>query len=142
MEPGLIWILGGLLLLAAELVLPGVFLFWSGLAAIGTGLAMLLVVLPSTGVATLFLLLLAGGVALALWLRRRDPPAAVNRPEAGLVGRHGTLLPGGPGGLRVRIGDSDWPARLPKDMQVPESAIAVRVEGVQGTTLIVRPDAR
>jgi membrane protein implicated in regulation of membrane protease activity len=42
----------------------------------------------------------------------------------------------------VRIGDSDWPARLPKDMQVPESAIAVRVEGVQGATLIVRPDAR
>jgi len=62
MEPGLIWILGGLLLLAAELVLPGVFLFWTGLAAIGTGLAMLLVVLPSTGVATLFLLLLAGGI--------------------------------------------------------------------------------
>ena len=44
MDPGLIWVLGGLLLLGAELALPGIFLLWVGLAAIGTGLFILLAV--------------------------------------------------------------------------------------------------
>ena len=55
MEPGLVWILAGLLLLLAELVLPGVFLLWVGLAAIGTGV-LLLVATPGFGVAVLFFL--------------------------------------------------------------------------------------
>ncbi|MFC7539816.1 NfeD family protein [Siccirubricoccus deserti] len=42
-------------------------------------------------------------------------------------------------GLRVRIGDSDWPARLPRDVRVPEGPVQVRVEAVNGTTLVVRP---
>jgi membrane protein implicated in regulation of membrane protease activity len=83
----------------------------------------------------------AAGIALALRLRSRPAPASVNHPESGLVGRHGVLLPREPGGLRVRIGDSDWPARLPRDVKVPDGEIRVRVEGVAGTTLVVRPDA-
>jgi membrane protein implicated in regulation of membrane protease activity len=68
----------------------------------------------------------------------------VNTPGSGLVGRMGTLLPlgeanAGPG-LRVRIGDSEWQARLPRDHKVPETATRVRVEAVDGTTLIVRPE--
>ncbi|MBX6744755.1 MAG: NfeD family protein, partial [Acetobacteraceae bacterium] len=43
MEPGLIWILIGLLLLVAELALPGIMLFWTGLAALGNGIVLLLV---------------------------------------------------------------------------------------------------
>lgn len=93
MEPGLIWILGGLLLLAAELALPGVFLLWVGLAAIGTGIVVLAVLPPIEGVAAVFLVLLGGSVALALRLRARRPASQVNAPGAGLVGRHGTLLP-------------------------------------------------
>lgn len=145
MEPGLIWILGGLLLLVAELILPGIFLLWVGLAAIGTGALQLLSV-TSFGTDVLsFLVLLGAGIWLALALRRRAPPASgLNTPEAGLVGRSGMLLPGeGPtGGMgpRVRIGDSDWPARLPRDMRVPEGPVQVRVEAVEGTTLVVRPE--
>ena len=45
-EPGLIWILGGLLLLIAELGLPGIFLLWVGLAAIGTGIVVLIALPP------------------------------------------------------------------------------------------------
>ena len=146
MEPGLIWVLGGLLLLVAELALPGIFLLWIGVAAIGTGL-LLLTTVPSFETATaVFLALLAGGIWLSLRLRRghhRRPPQ-LNTPGSGLVGRSGVLLPmgdalGGPG-LRVKIGDSEWQARLPRDLKVPEVATRVRVEAVDGTTLIVRPE--
>ena len=139
MEPGLIWILGGLLLLAAELALPGIFLLWVGLAAIGTGLLVLVALPPFPAVAASFLGLLAAGIALALRLKGRRPPSAVNAPGAGLVGRHGVLLPMEGPELRVRIGDSDWPARLPADIRVPEAPLRVRVEGVSGTVLVVRP---
>ncbi len=138
MEPGLIWILAGLLLLVAELVLPGVFLLWVGLAAIGTG-AVLLAATPGFGAAVLvFLALLAGGVWIGLARRSRPPRTDVNAPGSGLIGRTGTLLPANGPGLRVRVGDSEWPARLPRDQRVPEGPVPVRVEGVDGTTLIVR----
>ena len=141
MEPGLIWILAGLVLLAAELALPGAFLLWVGIAAIGAGLALLLV--PGFELAVVvFLVLLGGGIWATLRLRRRQggPGHSLNRPESGLVGRSGTLLPLEGPGLRVRIGDSDWPARLPRDTRVPEGPVRVRVEGVDGTTLVVRPE--
>jgi len=73
MEPGLIWILAGLLLLAAELALPGIFLLWVGLAAIGTGILVLAVLPPFEAVVAIFLALLAGGVMLAL-----DHPNAIH----------------------------------------------------------------
>ena len=140
MEPGLIWILAGLLLLVAELVLPGVFLLWIGFAAIGTG-ALLLVATPGFGAAVLvFLALLAGGVWFGLRRRPRLPPTDLNTPGSGLIGRTGTLLPAEGPGLRVRLGDSDWPARLPCDQRVPEGPVPVRVEGVDGNTLLVRPE--
>lgn len=141
MEPGLIWVLAGLVLLAAELALPGAFLLWVGVAAIGTGLA-ILALAPGFEVAVvLFLGLLAGGIWIAVRLRgRRAPGPRLNVPEAGLVGRRGTLLPFEGMQLRVRVGDSEWPARLPRDVRVPEGAVPVRVEGVEGVTLVVRPE--
>lgn len=146
MEPGLIWILAGLALLGAELVVPGVFLLWIGLAAIGTGLLTLLAPASFAGTVVLFLALLVASVAAGLRLRRRTTPGAalrINAPEAGLTGRHGTVLAEASGGapLRVRVGDSDWAARLPRDVRVPPPLGArVRVEAVDGTVLIVRPD--
>lgn len=129
------------MLLGAELALPGVFLLWVGLAAVGTGLAVLTMA-PAFGMTvTLFLGLLAGGIWAALRLRRRQQSSPLlNVPEAGLVGRHGILLPFEGMQLRVRLGDSDWPARLPRDVRVPEGAVPVRVEAVDGLTLVVRPD--
>jgi membrane protein implicated in regulation of membrane protease activity len=143
MEPGLIWILVGLLLLGAEALLPGVFLLWIGLAAVGTGLFVLATTAGFGGAAAVFLVLLGGGIALALRLRAGRPAhRPVNTPESGLVGRSGLLLvEEGRPGLRVRVGDSDWPARLPRDLRVPEAGpVRVRVEGVDGTTLVVRPE--
>ena len=67
----------------------------------------------------------------------------LNTPGSGLVGRSGMLLPIGEAegpGLRVRIGDSDWQARLPLEVKAPDRPLRVRVEAVEGTTLIVRPE--
>ncbi len=142
MDPGLIWILAGLGLLGAEVLLPGVFLVWIGVAALGTGLALLLVA-PGFGAAVaIFLVLLALGIGASLYLRpRRGPMHRVNAPEAGLAGRHGRVIAADATGLRVRIGDSDWPARLAGGAAMPEEGAAVRVEAVDGTILVVRPDA-
>ena len=143
MEPGLIWILAGLLLLLAELAIPGVFLVWIGLAALGTGALQLVGVLSFGMVVAVFLLLLGSGIWLALRLRRAVPAPVLNTPGSGLVGRSGMLLPIGEAegpGLRVRIGDSDWQARLPLEVKAPDRPLRVRVEAVEGTTLIVRPE--
>lgn len=143
MDPGLIWVLAGLLLLGAELFLPGVQLIWVGLAAIGTGLYVLAGDPGFLDQIVVFLVLLAAGIAAALRLRgERLPRPRINTPDSGLVGRSGTLLAADPaagGAPRVRIGDSDWPARLPRDAAA-RPGTRVRVEGVDGTTLVVRPD--
>jgi membrane protein implicated in regulation of membrane protease activity len=140
-DPALIWILAGLLLLGAEMFLPGVFLLWVGLAAIGTGVMRFFVDPPFWMTVTVFILLLGAGIAAALRLRRSEHPRPrVNTPDAGLVGRFGVLIEPGSTGPRVRIGDSDWAARLPRDVAETPAGIRVRVEGVDGTTLIVRPE--
>jgi membrane protein implicated in regulation of membrane protease activity len=48
------------------------------------------------------------------------------------------MLQGGEGGLR--IGDSDWAALVPPDVPGPAAVSRLRVEGVDGTVLIVRPE--
>jgi len=139
MDPGLIWILAGLALLGAEMALPGVYLVWIGAAAVGTGL-LLLVSDPGFGIAVaVFLLLLGAGILASLRLRRRSPAQRVNAPEAGLAGRQGSVIAAEGPALRVRIGDSDWPARLPRGAAMPEIGSLVRVEAVDGMTLVVAP---
>lgn len=136
MDEPLIWILIGLGLLIAEVFVPGVFLLWIGLAVLGAGLYALAFSASFAGKVVVFLVLLAAGIAAALSLRRRQrPEARVNTPDAGLVGRIGTLTEHASSGARVRLGDSDWSARVCGEAAVGD---AVRVEGVDGTTLVVR----
>lgn len=143
MESGLIWILIGLIALGAELALPGVYILWAGLAALGTGLVVLVMGNPGFGLdAVIFLVLLAVGVGLSLTMRRIRGTTVqrVNRPESGLAGRQAILLYGPDRTLRVRLGDSEWPARLPRGVETPPAGVSVRVEGVDGLVLVVRPD--
>lgn len=129
-----LWIAGGLLLLAAEMLLPGVFLVWVGLAAVAAGLAVMTMELGFASAVALFLAALALGVGIAMTRRRAAP--RVNAPDTGLVGRVGLLLSDEPAGARMRLGDSDWPARL---LEPAAPGAAVVVTGVDGTTLLVRP---
>ncbi|WP_424136668.1 NfeD family protein [Roseomonas chloroacetimidivorans] len=137
MESWLIWVLAGLVLLGAELLLPGAFLLWAGIAALGTGLVLLAAGISFAWQVVVFVILLAAGVALALRHRRAAGPATLNTPEAGLVGREGVVLSSAGPGLRVRLGDSDWPARgVVGAVYAPGET--VRVEGVEGNVLRVR----
>lgn len=126
------WVAGGLLLMAAELLLPGVFLVWVGAAALGTGLVLAFWPLGFAATALLFVLLLALGITAGLRAFRPRLPQGLNTPGAGLIGRSGTWLGNG----RARIGDSEWPARGEGGLT---PGAAVEVVGVEGTVLAVRP---
>ncbi|HEY8611778.1 MAG TPA: NfeD family protein [Roseomonas sp.] len=137
MEPWLIWILVGLVLLGAELAIPGAFLVWAGLAAIGTGLVWLVAAPGFPLSVVLFVGLMAAGVAAGLRHRRAKGPPEVNTPESGLVGREGMVIASAGPGLRVRVGDGDWPARAAHGAAL-QPGETVRVEGVEGMVLRVR----
>jgi len=123
------------------MLLPGVYLLWIGMAAIGTGIVVYLLD-PSFAVAVaVYVALLAIGIGVALRLRRTlHPRPRVNMPDSGLVGRFGTLTDANPVNPRVRVGDSDWPARLPREVGELAVGARVRVDGVDGNTLVVRPE--
>lgn len=132
-----LWLAAGLVLMLLEMAVPGVFLMWLGLAALGTGLLVQLLD-PGFAVQVVVFGVLAA-VAIAVGLRFRVPrkAATLNTPTAGLVGREAVVLAfHGPIG-RVRVGDSDWSARLAHGTQAPAAEDRLRVVGVDGTTLIV-----
>ncbi len=135
-QPGLAWMLAGVGLGVAELVLPGMYLLWLGLAAFGTGLLQLVIPMGLGGQVFDF-----GGLALFSVLtavRRRKPAAKteVNQQGSGLIGRRATALVFTGSEGRVRVGDSDWPARLEGGGTVDPGTM-LKVENVDGMTLLV-----
>jgi membrane protein implicated in regulation of membrane protease activity len=139
MTPWIAWLVAGIVLLIAEVLAPGVFLMWLGLAAIGTGLIDLAV---GTGFAlqvVAFAILAAISLAIGLRFRHR-PTARVNTQGSGLAGRSAVALSFQGREGRVRVGDSDWAARLPAGEAIPAAGARLRVDGVDGTVLIVRPE--
>jgi hypothetical protein len=134
-----VWLLAGLGLLILEMLAPGAFLMWIGLAAIGTGLLILLSGIGFDAQVVAFALLTVLSLAVGLRLRRH-PPNRLNTQRAGLVGRSATALSFSATEGRVRVGDSDWPARLAAGTTVPEPGARLRVEDVDGMVLIVRPE--
>jgi membrane protein implicated in regulation of membrane protease activity len=139
MSDWIIWLIAGLVLLAVEIHAPGAFMMWLGLAACGTGLVVL-----ATRIGFELQVVTCGALAaisLAIGLRlRRRPPVRLNTQQAGLAGRTATALIFNGREGRVRVGDSDWAARVPPDVAEPVSGSRLRVEGVDGTVLIVRPE--
>jgi inner membrane protein len=139
MSAWIIWLLAGLALLMLEVHTPGAFMMWLGLAACGTGLIVL-----ASGIGFELQVVTCGvlaAISLGVGLRFRHRPVRMNTQQSGLAGRSATaLLFHGREG-RVRLGDSDWAARVPADVAEPSAGARLRVEGVDGTVLIVRPDA-
>lgn len=137
--PWVWFVLGGVLLLA-ELAMPGVFLFWFGLAALATGAIAYAVVLPWQ---TEMLIFAALAVVSALIGRRVMPGPGdasdrpfLNRRAEGYVGRVFVLdepIQAGVG--RVRINDSVWRVEGP---DVP-AGNSVKVVAADGATLKVEP---
>lgn len=132
------WIAIGLALLGLEIFTPGAFMMWLGIAAIGTGLVETTADLDFALQVVVFATFAAASITVGLRLRK--PSRRLNTQTAGLVGRPATALAFTGRNGRVRLGDSDWAARVPGGVEPPEPGARLRVEGVDGTVLIVRPE--
>ena len=131
------WIILGVVLIGLELVAPGAFLLWLGLAPILTGLidgwaslSWQIATLTFAGLSVVSVLV-GRGVNRA---PQTGEAATLNRRGEGLTGRVFTLeAPIVAGEGRVRIDDSSWRILGP---DTPAGA-RVRVTRVDGATLIV-----
>lgn len=134
------WIVAGLVLLALELVVPGGFLLWMGIAGICTGLVAFIQPLDWPWLWLIFGALSL--VSITLWVRfspRRgegsDRPL-LNRRMAQLVGQEGVLdQPIAQGAGRLALGDTIWRVSGP-DLPAGQR---VRVVGGDGAVLRVEP---
>jgi membrane protein implicated in regulation of membrane protease activity len=115
-DPGWLWLIGGVLLLILEVIAPGFFLVFIGAAAIATGLFTVLFDLGTSAQLVLFVLY----ALVAVMLGRRayanrttdttDP--LLNDRAARLVGKVVTVVEAvDDHSGRVRVGDSEWSAR-------------------------------
>tara|TARA_R110002020_G_scaffold27552_1_gene88799 strand:- start:10431 stop:10889 length:459 start_codon:yes stop_codon:yes gene_type:complete len=133
------WLILGLCLLAVEILVPGIFFLWFGLAAIAVGILALAVTTAWQVQIVLFL----GASCLAVLIgraltRRGDKPvseAFLNRRAERFVGRTFTLdeaIVDGEG--RLRHGDTVWRVAGPDTA----AGTRVKVTGVDGPRLLVR----
>ena len=139
-ESGWLWAIGGLLLLIAEVIAPGFFLFFVGVAATVTGVLTLVFGLGPISQVALFVALalvsvIAGRRVYALPGTPNLSPMLNDRATQ-LIGRTVTVVTAiDSNGGRVRVGDGEWNAR-----GGPAAAgERVSVTGVEGNCLIVEP---
>jgi membrane protein implicated in regulation of membrane protease activity len=133
------WVILGLVLVAGEMLAPGVFLIWLGLAALLTGLFVGATGFGWQAAALVFAALSIVNVILGRMLTRRssdEPDAATGLNDRGrqLIGRVFRIeatMTGGEG--RVRVGDSSWRITGPELLAGSD----VRVVRVEGATLVV-----
>jgi membrane protein implicated in regulation of membrane protease activity len=137
-DQGWWWMIGGVVLLIAEVLAPGFFLLFVGVAAMLTGLFVLLFGLGLAPALALFAIY----TALAVYAGRkiyanRPVPASsrnLNDRSAQLIGRGALAVTAiDKHGGRVRLGDGEWSARG-GPVQPGER---VEVIGVEGNCLIV-----
>src|SRR5687767_14590109 len=116
LEPGWLWMIGGVVLLIAEIIAPGFFLLFIGAAAMATGAFALLFDLGTASQLALFALY----AVLAVMVGRRFYSSAsieagdglLNDRSAQLVGKVVAVVSAiDEHGGRVRVGDSEWNAR-------------------------------
>jgi membrane protein implicated in regulation of membrane protease activity len=116
-EPAWLWLIGGVVLLIAEVIAPGFFLMFVGAAAIATGLlALLLPVGIALQLALFAILALAivrvgGRRAYAMRYEYSTDPL-LNDRVGRLLGRVVVVVESvDANGGRVRVGDGEWSAR-------------------------------
>ena len=135
-----VWLTLGVLLAGLEMVVPGVYLIWLGIAAIVTGVltGLLHLSLPVQVIDFVFLSLICAYSARRFLT---DSPIVsvdplMNRRMARMVGVTAVVVQAIEHGRgRVHIGDSEWNVRGP-DVAVGER---VRITGSDGATLLVEP---
>lgn len=134
------WWIAGFLLLVLEVVLPGVFFLWIGLAALVVGTAALLTSIAwqtqiiAFAVMALFFAVL-GRRIYARFGGKNDGGRMLNQRAEQYIGQIYRLQDGLVNGEgRVMIGDTYWLVHGPDGL--PAGA-EVKVKGLQGTVLLV-----
>jgi len=140
-DPGWLWLIGGVLLLILEVIAPGFFLVFIGAAAIATGLFTVLFGLGTAAQLALFVLYALVAVMLGRRFyanRTADSTDPLLNDRAGrLVGKVVSVVSDvDDHNGRVRVGDSEWSAR-----GGPAAAgERVRITGIDGNCLTVEPE--
>lgn len=138
LDPHWAWLSLGVLLVALEILVPGFFLMWLGLAAVITGI-IAWIVAPDIPVqlgifAVLSMIALYGS---RQWLNKNPIESSdplLNQRGQRMVGDIITLTQAIENGRgRARVGDGEWPVRGPDAAEGSK----VRITGVDGGTLIV-----
>ncbi len=140
-EPGWLWMIGGVLLLIAEIIAPGFFLVFIGAAALATGAFALLFDLGLASQLALFALyaLLAVMVGRRVYANSNDESSdpLLNDRSARMIGKVVTVVEAVDAhNGRVRVGDGEWNAR--GGPAAPGER--VRVTGVDGNCLNVEAE--
>ena len=140
------WMVLGFALLAAEILVPGVFLLWIGIAAIATGALSLWLwewsawtwqVQVLAFLALSLVAAFAGKRVMGNGRTESDEPL-LNRRDEQLVGRTAVLVePISEGVGRIRLGDTLWRVTGP---DLPAGS-RVRLAAARGGELVVEPDA-
>lgn len=133
-----IWLSVGVLLCAAEIVAPGFFLIWLGVAAIATGVVAF--ILPVSIAAQLGIFAVLAFIALysaRRWLKNNPITSSdplLNQRGGRLVGEILTLVTAIEDGRgRAQVADGQWPVRGPD----AAAGTKVRVVSADGGTLVV-----
>ena len=128
-----------LALFALEALLPGTFMLWLGIAAVGTALIELVVPMSGAAQWMLFAILSLISVGAGWQYKKRNPATLSDQP---LLNRRGEQLVGQvfvlesaivDGRGRIKIGDALWAAHGP---DLP-AGTRVRVASINGTALHV-----
>jgi membrane protein implicated in regulation of membrane protease activity len=141
-DPAWLWLIGGVLLLIAELIAPGFSLIFIGAAGIATGVLSLALGLPlalqlATFAILAFLAARIGGRRFYASRYEYTADPLLNNRVARLLGKVVVVVePIDSHGGRVRVGDSEWSARG-KPAGVGER---VRIVDVEGNCLKVEPE--
>ncbi len=133
------WLIAGLVLVGLELMVPGVFLFWLGLAAFIVGVLSLLIDWSWQSQLLIFAILAIAAVPLWRFVQRTTAPADtsfLNRRAEALVGRVFTLeRPIIDGVGTVRVDDTVWRVKGP-DAPAGSHVKVVHADGVNLTVTI------
>ena len=137
-DPDWFWLVAGVVLAIAEILVPGFFMIWLAAAAIATGLIAMFIPIAMPFQVLLFAALAVAAVyAGRRWFVRNpiestDPK--LNDRGARLAGETVTVVQAlSTGRGRVKVGDGVWIAKG------PDAAVGanVRVTGSDGSTLLV-----
>ena len=136
------WVVGGLILIALEIMVPGVFLLWIGLGSLATGCIVVAFGIVSWEVQCLIFVPLAFSTLFMgrkFLIKTPMGDSTLNQRLTTYIGRRAEItqaLVNGKG--RIRLGDTLW------IVQGPDCPVGtmVTVTGVSGSELIVTPETK